>query len=211
MAFKDIAGGRFGRLVAIQRSPIKRNGATTWECSCDCGNLATVQIDCLTGGTIRSCGCLGIETRQANGKRQRKRSVGDAAMHQAYGVYKHGAKRRGHIFDITEEEYYKMSSLPCSYCGCEPRELSRRGCGKEFSGWVGSGVFANGLDRVDNKVGYVLSNLVPCCGDCNKSKFKLTVDEFKSLIARQHAFMFNKSKEIYMGLDTQDVSYMEAA
>lgn len=33
----DIAGQRFGRLVALKKAP-SRNGSTYWLCQCDCGN-----------------------------------------------------------------------------------------------------------------------------------------------------------------------------
>ena len=32
-----------------------------WRCQCDCGNTVLVQMDSITSGTTRSCGCLGEE------------------------------------------------------------------------------------------------------------------------------------------------------
>ena len=34
----DIAGLRSGKLVALEKSDIRRRGATLWRCRCDCGN-----------------------------------------------------------------------------------------------------------------------------------------------------------------------------
>lgn len=55
---KDIAGQRFGRLVAV--SPIKREGDRNyyWECRCDCGNTVTVNGYNLRSGNTQSCGCF---------------------------------------------------------------------------------------------------------------------------------------------------------
>lgn len=36
----------------------------------------------------------------------------------------------------------------------------------------------NGLDRVDNSIGYIESNVVPCCYICNKMKGELPVEDF---------------------------------
>lgn len=54
---QDISGQRFGRLTAIEihhREPPK----TYWLCKCDCGNTKVVEINSLTQGQVKSCGCL---------------------------------------------------------------------------------------------------------------------------------------------------------
>jgi hypothetical protein len=62
----DIAGQRFGRLVAarpvhrVQPSGRKR---MIWECACDCGKTSTVDPWDLRTGRIQSCGCLRAEMR----------------------------------------------------------------------------------------------------------------------------------------------------
>jgi len=42
----------------------------------------------------------------------------------------------------------------------------------------------DGLDRIDNTKGYVIDNVVPCCGHCNLMKRGMTVLEFKEHIQR---------------------------
>lgn len=217
----NLLGQRFGRLVVVDRAENTLSGHTRWDCICDCGRTTTVRGHQLTKkagdfptarkGT-RSCGCLNNESRAQNGRNNRKRNIKEATVHNKYEKCKLGALNRGLQFDLSESEFFIVATLPCSYCGCLPKEEQYRttGVGKSAVK-VMSGVCIHGIDRIDNRLGYVLGNLAPCCGDCNRAKGRLTVNEFKSLVARQHAFMFNKSKEIYMGLDTQDVSYMEAA
>lgn len=55
-------GRRFGRLTVLGKTgeTAKRGSRRVplWECRCDCGNTALVQMDSLTSGTTRSCGCL---------------------------------------------------------------------------------------------------------------------------------------------------------
>jgi len=47
----------------------------------------------------------------------------------------------------------------------------------------------NGVDRVDNTVGYTLDNCVSCCKICNNSKATLTLDEWKDWIERVHKYL----------------------
>ncbi len=38
--------------------------------------------------------------------------------------------------------------------------------------------FYNGIDRVNNEMGYEPLNVVPCCQECNFAKCKMSKDEF---------------------------------
>lgn len=63
---KDIAGMRFGRLIAIMPNGKANDGAIKWLCKCDCGNEKTIEGRHLRNGTIKSCGCLLSETSKEN-------------------------------------------------------------------------------------------------------------------------------------------------
>lgn len=53
---KNLAGQRFGRLIAIDRAAsVKAN--TRWTCLCDCGEQCDVIGSKLTSGHTKSCGC----------------------------------------------------------------------------------------------------------------------------------------------------------
>jgi len=71
-----------------------------------------------------------------------------------------GAMDRGLEWTITWEEFEALAQRPCHYCeSASPRTGS-------------------GLDRVDNRRGYTLDNVLPCCGRCNFIRGKeLSVDE----------------------------------
>lgn len=79
--------------------------------------------------------------------------------------YKYGAKKRGLIFEISENEFNKTIFSPCFYCGIAPNPT-------------------NGIDRVDNSVGYVSGNIVPCCSTCNRAKRKMSKDDFVVWVMR---------------------------
>lgn len=55
----DIAGQRFGKLVAIKRTN-NINNRVTWLCQCDCGNTKIVTSSSLITKQVQSCGCLGV-------------------------------------------------------------------------------------------------------------------------------------------------------
>lgn len=61
----DIAGQRFGRLIALckvtqpEGSPCR---VEKWECRCDCGNISTPSFYKLVNGKAKSCGCMKTES-----------------------------------------------------------------------------------------------------------------------------------------------------
>lgn len=67
---KDITGIRFGKLT-VETLADKRgtNGAVYWLCKCDCGNDKVVAASNLRNGSVKSCGCLRVESSMKNVKR----------------------------------------------------------------------------------------------------------------------------------------------
>lgn len=73
------------------------------------------------------------------------------------------AKDHDREFVFSENEMITFWNTPCEYCN--KVILNEKGIG---------------LDRLDNSLGYVKTNVVPCCGDCNYIKgTRLTHDEMK--------------------------------
>ena len=64
----DITGRRFGRLTAIKRLNVKSTTSYKWLCQCDCGKTTQVSVANLTGGHVKSCGCLRSEPRSLKKK-----------------------------------------------------------------------------------------------------------------------------------------------
>jgi hypothetical protein len=50
----------------------------------------------------------------------------------------------------------------------------------------------SGIDRLDNNIGYVSGNCVPCCSVCNYAKRDMTVDQFKNWIKRIYINQYRK-------------------
>jgi len=49
-----------------------------------------------------------------------------------------------------------------------------------------------GIDRMNNEVGYIITNVVPCCKICNWCKSNLTIQEFREWINKVYRNMGNQ-------------------
>lgn len=164
---KDHSGQRFGRLVAIKRVGSKGNNAI-WLCACDCGNTSHALSGNLSSGNSTTCGC----------GRGRTLPKGQAALNRIFDVYFYAARRRKIEFSLRLSQLEGLIKSRCFYCNAEP---SRR----YSPALVKNGeCIANGIDRLDNTLGYIAGNCVPCCTACNLAKGTRTVKEFAEWIKR---------------------------
>lgn len=73
-------------------------------------------------------------------------------------------------FDLEYTDFEKLINGECYYCGdIKSNKLIKKNY-KPF--------YYNGIDRVNNEIGYTKENCVSCCEFCNKAKRNITVDEF---------------------------------
>lgn len=127
---------------------------------------------------VRSCGCL---QREAVAKTNQSKRKYEPVVGSAMYVWRDGGYNDG---DCDFESFMKLSQLPCFYCGRKPFRSVNRGDNRAKSDrqkQEGNFIY-NGLDRVDNSKGHMMSNVVPCCSDCNYAKRNMTVDQFRELI-----------------------------
>jgi len=54
----DIAGQRFGKLVAVSLDHVDEKYKPHWLFQCDCGNQKVLSVNSVKWGGVRSCGCL---------------------------------------------------------------------------------------------------------------------------------------------------------
>jgi len=80
-------------------------------------------------------------------------------------------------FALTTDQFKQIVAKPCFYCGKESNPPEHY----------------NGLDRLDSTVRvYTTSSCVSCCGTCNTTKYRLTLDQFMSLVKRVAEFHRDK-------------------
>ena len=77
----------------------------------------------------------------------------------SFSTYKGNAKRQGREFTIDREQFNALVMGNCVYSGHPPNPV-------------------NGIDRVNNALGYVPGNVVTCCHICNVAKSTLPSDAF---------------------------------
>lgn len=173
---RDITGQRFGRLVAIRSLGRKNRSDYLWECRCDCGGTSFSYIGTLKNGGTKSCGCLQKENARAGNKLP----YGVASFNMVYKNYKNAAERRGLAFEIEKEDFRALALQNCFYCNSTPKNKMKITNNGEF--------VYNGIDRVDNKKGYIYGNVVPCCGKCNKAKNSMGHQEFIDWVKSVYEF-----------------------
>jgi hypothetical protein len=177
-------GQRFGCLVT--RDYFQRLG---WECLCDCGASTFVRSTELMRSVVVSCGCYGVRARLlANRRKTYKQGPGEAGLKLLFKNYQSAAKRRGYPFELSLEQFRFVTQQACRYCGIEPRQTSTvRNKGSSSEEVAHRTYRYNGIDRIDNSVGYLVSNCIPCCKTCNRAKHTMTQEEFMAWIERLRA------------------------
>ena len=166
------AGDTYGKLVVIKqaRKKLKYTKSICWICQCECGQFVTVPATQLHNGNTQSCGCI-----QRQRVRKRKYKIGEASRNKIYKRYIKGAKDRQLCFQLSIEEFHKLSQQNCFYCGSPPSN-------EDTTGRYNGSYIYNGIDRIDNNIGYILSNCVPCCRICNRAKSSLSQNDFMTWV-----------------------------
>jgi hypothetical protein len=66
----DIAGKRFGHMVALRPTDRRESNAVIWECRCDCGKITyRSHANLKKSGENTNCGCLQSEISKASEKK----------------------------------------------------------------------------------------------------------------------------------------------
>jgi len=166
---KDLIGKKFGKLTVIKRIGSTGNKDRLWLCKCNCGGLKEVATGRMTTGHVKSCGCLW------------KHAKGEANFYKLYRTYQQSAKRRKYPFNLTKGEFRYLTKQKCYYCGTLPNSSADRRASN------GAYIY-NGIDRLDNNIGYTFDNCVSCCKKCNIMKWDFTIDEFISHISQIYEY-----------------------
>lgn len=170
-------GDKFGSLTVVklyakrivrqrrQRGKIAFRMEYVHQFSCDCGNKECYLAgNTVASGIVKTCGCKNLFFGKGD----------DRAFRAILRKYKESANLRNILWKVEDEDIIKLFSLPCFYCGIEPRTVfttMEKGGGERLTKY-------NGIDRLENGSGYMPSNIVPCCSFCNRTKNNLSSTEF---------------------------------
>jgi hypothetical protein len=174
-------GQIFGRLSVISKSEsytIKnKNGKVSararWLCQCSCGLYEVFSGTKLRRGINTKCkGCA---------YRERPQSIRRLTAYQRLFnlMIRDRARKAGLKVELTLEDYKELVTKRCAYCKAPPKANYIYSDNVYAKGEI---TYAHGIDRVNNRLGYLKSNCVPCCKTCNMAKHTLKVSEFKKWI-----------------------------
>ena len=167
----NLKGKKFGRLMVVEDLGITHDGGyRLWGCECDCGSKKAVRSRELMQGHTKSCGCLSTERLIAMHDKN-KLPEGESAFNSLYSSYKKSAMRRNYPWELTIDEFKVLTKQDCYYCGIPPSNIV-------YKGFTNGGYLTNGVDRINNLLGYTLANARSCCKQCNIAKGVLSEDEF---------------------------------
>lgn len=154
-------GKRFGKLIAIEMLPEAIHGSLIFKCLCDCGHYRNVSKSNLDSkkNPQTSCGC------------GRFADTNHGLIKTLYIKYKHEAKNRSLDFSLDEQTFERLIFSNCYYCTQEPSKIMKYR-------QTEVNLIYNGIDRVDNSMGYSTANSVSCCTDCNLMKRTLSKQAF---------------------------------
>lgn len=165
----QMIGKKFGRLVV--QSIFSQGKDTKLNVICDCGTKKIVRQGCLKNGKVISCGCFHSEQlslRQFKGENI-------SAFNKVKATYKTSAKLRKLKFNLNDEDFKNLLTNNCFYCNQIPYMI--------VTTYSGS-IKYNGIDRLDNSIGYEIENCVSCCKPCNIAKHNINKNMIYKLYHR---------------------------
>lgn len=166
----ELTGKQFDKLIVIEFDHVDKHRQSHWKCECECGNEKIISGNSLTQGNTKSCGCLA------------KFPEGIAARNVILARHKRSAKDRNLKQELTGEQIIAFYKQNCHYCGEPPSNVYSQ---KDLKGPY----IYNGIDRMDNDIGYTLDNSISCCKHCNYSKRARTYEEFIDWIKQVHSHL----------------------
>jgi hypothetical protein len=173
---KDLTGKVFGRLLVTdkyrRRNYQRGRGGSELQrlCICECGNKIHVLTAKLLNDTVKSCGCHIVDFKIEQSKM--------AAKNRILRGYIASSEARGYDWNLSDNDFDCLIFQNCYYCGIPPL-TPKKTCGKHSVE-----IFYNGIDRIDNNLGYTKDNCVACCKICNRAKSDLDIKEFMLWIKR---------------------------
>lgn len=191
--FKNRIAERYGRLIVVGHAGKDARNKHLWECECDCGAKKIVVSDNLSSGKSKSCGCLLVEFLKKRGNQYGLyENREDAILKVQYSHLKRRNTKISNSDCISFDLFVSLSKSNCEYCGLTHSKiindrLNETKRGKLLSDTV---VCCNGIDRIDSSIGYIESNVVPCCKYCNTAKNTMSINDFLNWVKRVYEYNY---------------------
>ena len=184
---EDMIKKKFGRLTVKKFNGIKirvYNGKTKrsreWVCECECGEVVITDTAHLKRGHTKSCGCLKRDLQ-----RKEKTMSGKVTV---WCSMRNSAKKRKLEWSLEFDYFVELCSGLCHYCGAGCSNVCRH-----LDDWARFEY--NGIDRVNNNLGYIIGNVVTCCEMCNKFKNAHMEEAFLNHVKKIYEFQERQQNE----------------
>lgn len=190
----DMVGQRFGKLVVLnmieRRDTSYLRQENFYNCVCDCGNkIYRVPFRALKYQGKSSCGKCQVQlpdgkidleqkyTKPEHLRTLMPKQIDEVLLTKVFLSVANKGKRKS--WNLSYDDWRLMAQEPCYYCGSPASNVytfryDEYGESKESE----YSIFYQGMDRINNEVGYVTENIVPCCKTCNYMKRKMRVDNW---------------------------------
>lgn len=145
--FKDLTGQQFGQFTVINVSRKVQSGKREryyWNCKCECGNFKEVRTDCLTSGTVQSCGCLKKAQDRINLTKFHRHKLSNTNLWHVY----YSMRRR--CYHPDDSHYSNYGGRGIAICDEWKDSFDN------FIKWAFNNGYEEGLqiDRIDNNGNY---------------------------------------------------------
>jgi len=162
--YRNLTGKTFGKIFVVsllkENSEFDNHQGHLYLCEClDCKSQYKYQASSILRESFLGCRCD---------------ITSSGAKNKTFESYKKNAKDKKRKFELTFDNFVKICEQKCHYCDKSWSNESRT---SKLNSWK-----YNGIDRLNNNMGYEINNCVPCCKICNKMKCNLSEKEFFSHI-----------------------------
>ena len=162
----NLLGKKYNKLTVVGNATKKyKDNRYYYECKCECGKIIYILKHRLQKKKVKSCGCHRLTMDEYS------------LIRNVICNYKNNAKKKNLSFKLTEQDCAKLFKSSCYYCGAEYSNICK-GNGDC------SNLLYNGIDRINNKMGYIISNCVACCKTCNRRKSDTDICIFMDYVVR---------------------------
>lgn len=171
-AKRDYLGRVFGGSTVTKLLGSNQHQKLLWEIACGCGSTFTTDTARLEKrvdkGQLVCPKCRyqqRIEQGRKLGKKYGPKDDERYFWENRYAVFTSNARKRGIDCDVTLDQFKRISSQDCTYCGVPPQyREQKRDNGRKVEGFAGS------IDRKNSAKSYTWTNIVPACDLCNRMK-----------------------------------------
>jgi len=161
---------KYGALRVVELRKGAKHAHPTALCICDCGRTRIVRQ---TNLRRRKVTCCAFCSARKAWQRRPRRTISDMSISRRIDEYKGNAIKKKIRFALTFEECKSVLLGTCKYCGSGPVKM----IAPKHASRLG-GIMLNGIDRIDNELGYEIENVVSCCAQCNYAKRDMPLAEF---------------------------------